>query len=389
MKVGLVLNKIPGLSETFLVSKIKLLEELGYEVVIFTTREDPSSSYVVKQQKVISRNRILQFFYIIFQILILFLIRPIVLLKFLGLEKKDLISLSERIKNLYLNCHILSENLDWLHFEYATLMIKRENVAKAINAKMGVSFRGYDICIYPLKHPNCYEKSLKKIDKIHSISKDLIKRSKEIGFGSETPFYVINPGIDTKIFDIDSKKLPFQENKIKFLTVARLHWKKGHEYTLQALADLKKKGYEFHYNIIGDGPEAERINYTIENLKLNGHVSLHGPLERDEIIRFYKNSSIYLQYSIQEGFCNSVLESQAMGLLSIVSDAEGLAENIIDGKTGWVVPKMKPESLSKKIELVCNLDEKEKIIIRENASKRIKNNFDITVQKSLFKDFFD
>ena len=231
MKVGLVLNKIPGLSETFLVSKIKLLEELGYEVVIFTTRKDPSSSYVVKQQKVISRNRILQFFYIIFQILILFLIRPIVLLKFLGLEKKDLISLSERIKNLYLNCHILSENLDWLHFEYATLMIKRENVAKAINAKMGVSFRGYDICIYPLKHPNCYEKSLKKIDKIHSISKDLIKRSKEIGFGSETPFYVINPGIDTKIFDIDSKKLPFQENRIKFLTVARLHWKKGHEYT--------------------------------------------------------------------------------------------------------------------------------------------------------------
>ena len=66
--------------------------------------------------------------------------------------------------------------------------------------------------------------------------------------------------------------------------------------------------------------------------------------------KHYKNylekSDIYLQYSIQEGFCNSVLEAQAMGLLSIVSDANGLTENIIHNYTGWVVPKMAPKLLA-------------------------------------------
>ncbi|MBK7870836.1 MAG: glycosyltransferase family 4 protein [Saprospiraceae bacterium] len=54
---------------------------------------------------------------------------------------------------------------------------------------------------------------------------------------------------------------------------------------------------------------------------------------------YYEKADIYLQYSIQEGFCNAVLEAQAMGLLCIVSDAEGLPENILHGQTGWVVPK--------------------------------------------------
>ena len=41
-----------------------------------------------------------------------------------------------------------------------------------------------------------------------------------------------------------------------------------------------------------------------------------------------------------------VLEAQVMGLLSIVSDANGLPENIIHNYTGWVVPKMAPKLLA-------------------------------------------
>ena len=59
----------------------------------------------------------------------------------------------------------------------------------------------------------------------------------------------------------------------------------------------------------------------------------------DDIVKFYKKADIYIQYSIEEGFCNAVLEAQSMGVLTIVSDASGLIENVVDGKTGWVVPK--------------------------------------------------
>ena len=60
-------------------------------------------------------------------------------------------------------------------------------------------------------------------------------------------------------------------------------------------------------------------------------------------------ADIYIQPSIQEGFCNSVLEAQAMGLLVIVSDAEGLHENVINNVTGWVVKKRNPILLSEKL----------------------------------------
>ena len=115
----------------------------------------------------------------------LFLKRPFVILRFLRLEKKDGVSIRSRWENLYLNCHILKEKLDWLHFGFATLTLRRENVARAIDARMGVSLRGYDICIYPLKHPECYQRVWSKVNKIHSISYDLLAVAKEHGLNKK------------------------------------------------------------------------------------------------------------------------------------------------------------------------------------------------------------
>ena len=74
-------------------------------------------------------------------------------------------------------------------------------------------------------------------------------------------------------------------------------------------------------------------------------VSFKGKLAHMEVKKAMEQADIYLQYSLQEGFCNAVLEAQAMGLLCIVSDAEGLPENVLHGQTGWVVPKRQPALL--------------------------------------------
>ncbi|MEZ4824312.1 MAG: hypothetical protein R2942_18715 [Ignavibacteria bacterium] len=62
------------------------------------------------------------------------------------------------MKSVYINSHILSEKIDRLHFGFMTMTLKRENVAKAIDAEMSVSFRGYDINVYPLKIPDVMTK---------------------------------------------------------------------------------------------------------------------------------------------------------------------------------------------------------------------------------------
>ena len=206
MIIGIVLNNIPRISETFLISKIKLLQDSGNEVIIFTNKKGKFDFCRVVHQRRISDNYFVQIGLIIIYVFLLIIKRPRIVKKFLNLEKNDGVPFRKRIENLYLNSHILNQNLDWVHFGFATLMIRRENIADALGAKMGVSFRGYDISIYPLKHKFCYHKGWNKIDKIHSISNDLLVSAYKLGLNKNIPSFIIHPAINTKQF-ISKKKI--------------------------------------------------------------------------------------------------------------------------------------------------------------------------------------
>ena len=94
-------------------------------------------------------------------------------------------------------------------------------------------------------------------------------------------------------------------------------------------------------------------------------------------------------YSVQEGFSNAVLEAQSMGLLSIVSDAEGLSENVLHEKTGWVIPKLNPLLLAEKLISLCSLNNDEVKQLSSNAIAHIKNKHGLEHLKAGFKDFYN
>ena len=96
----------------------------------------------------------------------------------------------------------------------------------------------------------------------------------------------------------------------------------------------------------------------------------------------------FMKLWLWEGFCNAVLEAQAMGLLCIVTGADGLSENVLDGKTGWVIPKRSPEELSKKIINILTMDDDRLNQIRKYAAKRVINEFNLEFQSQLFRDFY-
>lgn len=52
----------------------------------------------------------------------------------------------------------------------------------------------------------------------------------------ETPFVKITPAIEVAQFKSGTRDY-FKDGVIKLLTVGRLHWKKGLEYTLEALSN--------------------------------------------------------------------------------------------------------------------------------------------------------
>ncbi|WP_310992280.1 glycosyltransferase family 4 protein [Aequorivita marina] len=387
MKIALVLSQPPGYSETFLRSKIRGLQKNGMDVTLYcrSTKNGFDLCPVVLQPKV-SKNPILQLLYFI-KTFIGLLPHHSVVRRYLALEKKEGVRGFSLVKNVYLNSHFLKARPDWLHFGFATMAIRSETVAQAIGAKMGVSFRGFDMGTYPIKNPGCYNVLWKYVDQVHTNSNDLWASAKRFGMPDSIPVKKITPAIDVALFRTELPDFE-QQTPVVFMTTGRLHWKKGYVEMIEALALLKAEGLQFEYKIIGDGPDYERIAFAAYDLGLQKEVCFLGKVPHKEVRKHLKTATIYLQYSIQEGFCNAVLEAQATGKLCVVSNAEGLAENVLHGYSGWVVPKYAPKLLAAQIKEVLALSPAEKRRFAQNAINRVRDEFTIVQQEAKFVEFF-
>jgi len=385
LSIGLILPALPGYSETFIHSKINGLLHHGFKVSLFVVGKGDLKSIPVSVPVYfqININNKLHLFSII---ITSFILHPLICIRFIKLEKSSHGNWIRGFKNLIINAHIIGKNLDWLHFDFATMGIHRENVAHAIGAKSALSFRGFDIGLYPHHHPNCYNLLWQKIDKVHTISDDLYQKAVDLGLDSKTPYKKINPAIDVELFKSNLDRN--LHDPLRILTVGRLHWKKGYEYALNALVLLKNAQINFEYHVVGEGHYREAIVYAIHQLQLTENVKLIGQISPYEVRNEMEWADIYIQPSIQEGFCNAVLEAQAMGLLCIVTDAEGLSENVLHGKTGWVVNKRNPKLIVEVIQQILKMDRKKLRGIGDFAKKRIKNEFNLTNQAELFRKFY-
>ncbi len=389
-KIGLVLPNAPGFSETFFNSKIQGLQDAGFEVMLFVNSKGTATARceVVKAYKVHSNNPPLQFIKILLVFFKLMFSAPQSLLRFIRLERKDGISWKRVVENVYINAHILSFKLKWLHFGFVTMALRSENVARAMGARMAVSFRGYDISVYPIKHPNCYHKLWPKVDKVHTISDDLYQLALRQGLPPQVPVVKITPAIDVQTFSQVRKNTPIAM-PLQILSVARLHWKKGFEYGLSAMAILKQRGVAFQYTIVGTGMDHERLVFAANQLGIIDQVKFLGRKTSAEVAALMATADIYLQPSVQEGFCNAVLEAQAAGCICVVSDAEGLSENVLHSRSGFVVPKRDPAAIADTIASISQKHHVEIQHMREFAVNRVAQEFDIKQQMRKFTDFYN
>lgn len=386
--IGLVLSTVPKYSETFFRNKISGLQDRGFRVVLFVdyvTSEDANFGCAVVSAPHFGGGKLTRFWHGFIAILKAVFLHPQRSFRLFALNKIDGISFKANLKQLILNQFFFSQDVDWLHFGFGMLAVKRENVAAAMQAHMAVSFRGFDLYLSPLKHPGCFNLLFKKDVRYHVLCEEMKQTLVDYTI-LPRDIQVITPAIDTQFF---KRHHQVDSNAVRqLITVGRLHWKKGLEYTLEALAILKNKGVAFHYTIIGDGSEHERLVFAAHQLGILDHLTFTGKLPQDEVKARLENASIYIQYSIQEGFCNAVLEAQAMGLLCVVSDAEGLQENVLHNQTGWVVAKRQPALLAKQLIQVIQLSAADKAAIKERAVMRVQEDFNLTKQQAAFESFY-
>lgn len=389
LKIGIVLSSVPGYSETFFRNKIKGLQSNGMDVTLFVD-EPVITTHHLSCKVIVAPKFNSGFFLKLKNACIAALkscfVNPKQSLKQYKLDKKDGLTIKQRIKNLIFNQYLLGRDLDWIHFGYGMLATNRENVAEAINAKMAVSFRGFDLYLSPLKHKNCYKTLFGKDIKYHVLSEKMKQKLTSYDI-SESRIQIITPAIDISLFDGFNRTVKTNKT-LNILCVSRLHWVKGLHYLLEALALLKNDEIKFKLTIVGDGEDQERLIFAAHQYGILKEVNFTGKLTQTEVVEYLKTSNLYVQYSIQEGFGNAVLEAQAMGLPCIVSDADGLQQNVLHNKTGWVVPKRNPIALAKKIKEVYYLDPEKTHLITSAAVKRARNEYNLNNQNRLFLEFY-
>lgn len=100
---------------------------------------------------------------------------------------------------------------------------------------------------------------------------------------------------------------------------------KGEHIIVELMAELKKRGIQVEYQIVGPGG-GDFIIKRARKYGVESNVKLMGVLKKDEIFEWYKKIDIYVQPSKQEGLPRSVIEAMSVGCPAIGSNVAGIPE---------------------------------------------------------------
>lgn len=395
-KIGLVVGKPFNYSETFYASDVKLWQQMGYKVQVFPIYPDMVGNRAQRNYRLppapLSPTLIKRVFQIIKASLKLLLNIASIpqVSRFIHFERQDKIPVKQIIARIYANQHILlRKDLDILIFGYGNLAVTRENLGKSLNAKTIVSFKGFDISIYPYQYSKTVFNSVfAKNFLFYFVSQGLHQKAKSIGFPKDKSVHYIPAYIDETTMPSPKESL-MNNDPPEILVVGRLHWKKAHIYLILALNLLHKKGHKIKLTIIGNGDMYEQLFFAIRNLGLTEWVTFRGALSKKFTLESMRQSDLLVQPSISEGTPNVVLEAQYLRLPCIAADWLGVEELIRHKENGWVVEKRRPGALADQIEEVLGLsiDEKNKIVL--NGQSNISDKFNSQVQKIAFQTLFE
>lgn len=246
--------------------------------------------------------------------------------------------------------HLLTSNT----FSYVSSIIKNSRV------KLIVSFRGYDINVFPfLSSDNLKitQEIFNTANSLHFISRDLMTAA--IGLGADpdkcrviyrSVNVELNNQSETKRNQTDGESAP-----VKIISVGRLVWQKGYLYALEALAMVKSRGYKFQYQIAGDGVDNDMLRFHVKRLGIQEDVIFLGLVPRTKINNLLEECDIYFQPSVSEALSNSILEASAVGLPIVSSNTGGIPEVVEHNVSGLLTEACNAEGYAESIEkLIVN-----------------------------------
>lgn len=363
MKIAIVTNSFPLLSESFILSQITGLIDLGHEVDIFAF-DRPKESFMHADVKTygllkrvtyingVSDNPIKSRIKMALTYMTHFSSASELNRCLIGRKNGARLQGEE---NFFKLIGFLGRKYDVIHCHFGSIGRQFVFLKEFFpQTKIVVQFHGYDVSLDIQKNPRIYEDLFHKADYFLPVSEYFQKRLIDLGCPKERTF-IHYCGVDPRKFPYAEHNFDFKK-KVHLLSVARLVEKKGLIYAIEAVAQVIKIYPHLKYTIIGGGKLRGELESLVERLGLSQNVHFTGALTQEETKNYYASADILLVPSVtalngdQEGMPVVIKEAMSSGTPVVSTTHAGIPEIVQDGITGALVPEKDSKALAEKIE---------------------------------------
>lgn len=166
---------------------------------------------------------------------------------------------------------------------------------------------------------------------------------------------------------------------VKIVMVARFDKQKDHLTLIKAFQTISGA----QLNLVGDGPNLEEIKNYVNQIGIAERVNFLG--FRNNIAEILAQAHIFTLVSNWEGFPRTIIEAMRAGLPVVASDVGGVAEAVIDGSNGYLIPRGDVEVLRNRLQKLVK-DEKLRREMGYLARQRYESEFTF---QHMFEKTFD
>ncbi len=143
----------------------------------------------------------------------------------------------------------------------------------------------------------------------------------------------IPPGVDRELFHPGERT-----SSPQLIYFAGMKAYKRPETALLVLGELNKLGVYPSLVVVGDGPSKPGLVSCASTNGLKRSIRFVGRVRRDVLAKLVRESWVNLNFSVSEGWGYSITEAAASGVPTVAFSVPGVADSVVDGQTGLLVP---------------------------------------------------
>jgi len=157
----------------------------------------------------------------------------------------------------------------------------------------------------------------------------------------------------------------------RVVSIGRFAFPKDFATLVEALAATRA---DYRAAFVGEGPLLPEIAGAIRQRGLTERIDLLG--NGGDVPGVLASADVFVLSSRSEGFPVSILEAMAAGLPVVATDVGGVAESVIDGETGLLVPPGDPGALASALDRLL-ADSALRLRLGAAGRERARRHFDL------------